>query len=84
MLILSLISWLVFGLIVGLIAKAIMPGNDPRGWIKTVCIGIIGSYFGGIIKVLLFGNENFSPGGLIFSIVGSIIFLFIWRKIIEK
>lgn len=79
--ILELIGWLVFGLLIGVIAKFITPGKDPKGWFKTICVGIVGSYFGGLIKWFLTGfGDTFSPSGLIFSIIGSVIFLIIWRK----
>ncbi|HUO84833.1 MAG TPA: GlsB/YeaQ/YmgE family stress response membrane protein, partial [Thermoanaerobaculia bacterium] len=43
----SIIGWIIFGLIVGAIAKLVMPGNDPGGWIVTILLGIAGSFVGG-------------------------------------
>lgn len=78
----QLLGWLIFGLIIGTIAKFFTPGNDPKGWFKTICIGVVGSYFGGIIKLIITGFDgDFSPSGFIFSLIGSIVFLIIWRKI---
>jgi len=81
----ELIGWLFFGLLIGLAARFFLPKNYPKGLLKTVCIGIIGSYFGGLIKWFLSGFENnFSPSGFIFSLIGSVLFLLIWRKLDAK
>jgi uncharacterized membrane protein YeaQ/YmgE (transglycosylase-associated protein family) len=50
---LFLISWLVFGLIVGYFAKVLHPGDEPVGWIPTLAIGVAGSFVGGTINFLL-------------------------------
>lgn len=75
-----LLSWAIFGLIVGVAAKALMPGKDPSGWLKTIGIGIFGSYIGGIFKYILIGGNEFSPAGLLFSLLGAVVLLFAWRN----
>lgn len=92
--ILAIIGWIVFGLIVGLIAKAIMPGRDPGGFIVTTVLGIIGAVIGGWIgsALLGYGHTNSSgdvtqPGfimSLVLSIVGAIIVLAIYRLIVGR
>ena len=76
-----LISWVIFGVIVGLVAKALHPGDDPVGFLPTVGIGIAGSYVGGIIEWML-GSSTlmFASSGWIMSVLGAVIFLWIYRK----
>lgn len=87
---LAIIGWIVFGLIAGLIAKAIMPGKDPGGFIITTLLGIVGAVIGGWIGHALFGtgsltsSDTNSPGlivSLVLSVVGAIIVLAIYRLI---
>ena len=88
------ISWVVFGLVAGLIAKALMPGKDPGGCIITILLGVAGSLIGGFIGRTLFGggaggdtldvNHLTKPGFLIslgLAVVGAIILLAIYRLI---
>ena len=89
----AIIGWIVFGLIAGLIAKAIMPGKDPGGCIITILLGIAGSVIGGFIGRALFGygtavhgdtRDLTQPGflmSLLLSVVGAIILLAIYRLI---
>lgn len=76
----GLIVFLVVGLIAGFIARALVPGPDPMGWVGTMVLGIIGSFVGGTLAALLFGGTlEINAAGIIGSIVGSIIVLLIWR-----
>ena len=76
----GLIVFLVVGLIAGFIARALVPGPDPMGWVGTMILGIIGSFVGGTLAALLFGGTlDISAAGLIGSVIGSIIVLLIWR-----
>ena len=76
----GLIVFLVVGLIAGFIARALVPGRDPMGWMGTMILGIIGSFVGGTLAALLFGGTlDVTPAGLIGSILGSIVVLLIWR-----
>ena len=79
----GLISWIVFGLIAGLIAKLIMPGRDPGGCIITVIVGVIGALLGGFMATRLgFGGiSGFDWRSLFIAILGSLILLFVWRAI---
>ena len=72
----SLLITLVVGLIVGAIAKFLMPGKDPGGWIMTVVLGIAGSFAGNFIAGAL---GMAAPVGWIGSILGAMLLLFIYR-----
>ena len=76
----SLIAFLVVGLIAGLIARAIYPGTQSMGLIATALLGIVGSFVGGLISSLIYSRGNWldlHPTGLLFSVIGSIIVLFL-------
>lgn len=74
----SLVAFLVIGLVAGLIARAVMPGNQSMGLLATTALGIVGSFVGGMLGSLLNSNGNYlaiGPSGLIFSIVGAMAVL---------
>jgi uncharacterized membrane protein YeaQ/YmgE (transglycosylase-associated protein family) len=88
----AIIGWIIFGLIAGLIAKALMPGKDPGGAIITILLGIAGSIMGGFIGRALFGygraandsSDLSQPGflmSLVLAVVGAIILLALYRLI---
>ena len=80
----SIIWTIIIGLVVGLIARAIKPGNDPMGWIMTIVLGIVGSLaatYGG--QALGFYQPGQSAG-FIASVIGAIIVLFIYGLITGK
>jgi uncharacterized membrane protein YeaQ/YmgE (transglycosylase-associated protein family) len=80
---LSFIWWLVIGLIAGALARLIMPGKDPMGLVATVILGIVGSILGGLVSTLIWGTGEggFQPAGLIFSLLGAIVVLWVYRMI---
>ena len=77
----GILGWIVFGLIVGVIAKLIMPGRDPGGFIVTVLLGIAGAVLGGLIGRFagLYGPDD--AAGFIMSTLGAIALLFLYRKL---
>lgn len=76
----TILTWFVFGLIVGLIAKALHPGQDPAGCIVTVVIGVAGSFVGGAINWMLgLGHGPFEASGFLMSILGALLCLAVWR-----
>ena len=79
----GILSWIVMGLIVGVLAKFIMPGNDPGGIIITILIGIAGSFVGGYIGTFLgFGPvTGFNLGSLVLAIGGAVLLLILYRVV---
>ena len=81
----GIIGFLIFGLIVGLIARAIFPGRQAMGWLMTAVLGMIGSLVGGMIGQALFGGGvragGFSPGGWISSIIGALLVLWAYLAV---
>lgn len=83
---LSFIWWLIIGLIAGALARLIMPGRDAMSWLSTMLLGIVGSIIGGLISWAIWGADTetgggFRPAGLLLSILGAIIVLWIWRML---
>lgn len=79
--ILNIICWIIFGLIVGSVAKFLIPGYDSHSWINSILLGIAGSFVGGFIGQLLFGKtgDKARYGGFIMSVVGAIVIQLIIR-----
>ena len=76
----SIIGWLVIGLIAGAIARFLVPGRDPMGFLGTLLLGLDGSLLGGFLGNLIAGEElELSAAGLLGSIVGAVIALLIYR-----
>jgi uncharacterized membrane protein YeaQ/YmgE (transglycosylase-associated protein family) len=77
----GIIGFLLIGLIAGAIARWLMPGPDPMGWVGTIVLGVVGSLVGGTIMALLLGGTlELSAAGLIGSILGALVVLFVWRR----
>ena len=78
------IGWIIFGLIVGIVGKFLMPGRDPGGFIVTILLGIAGALLGGFIgRALGFYNEG-EPAGFIMAVLGAIVLLAIYRAVIGR
>jgi uncharacterized membrane protein YeaQ/YmgE (transglycosylase-associated protein family) len=84
----GIITMLVVGLIAGLLARAIMPGNDSMGWIATIVLGIVGSFVGGFLASLVFhdtgGASDFHSTGIVGSVIGALIVLGIWHFVRQR
>jgi uncharacterized membrane protein YeaQ/YmgE (transglycosylase-associated protein family) len=80
---LNFIWWLIIGLVAGALARLIMPGKDPMGLIATIILGVIGSVLGGLLSSLIWGTGQggFQAAGLIMSVIGALVVLFVWRMI---
>ena len=77
----GILAWILFGLVVGIIAKLLMPGRDPCGFIVTILIGIAGAVLGGFIgRAMGFYGPSESAGWIV-SIVGAMLLLFIYRMV---
>lgn len=78
----GIIGFLLVGLLAGFIARALVPGPDPMGWLGTLVLGIVGSLVGGTLAALLFGGTlELSAAGVVGSIIGAIIVLLVWRQV---
>ncbi|HJR19998.1 MAG TPA: GlsB/YeaQ/YmgE family stress response membrane protein [Dongiaceae bacterium] len=79
----SWIVWIILGLVAGILAKWIMPGRDPGGFIVTIILGIVGALIGGFISVKLgFGDvTGFNIGSIIIAVLGAMLLLFIYRMV---
>lgn len=77
----SILAWIVLGLLAGAIAKAIMPGPDPGGIIVTMLIGIVGAFIGGWIGGVITGTglTGFSLWSVVLAVVGALVLLWIYR-----
>ena len=77
----GILAWIIFGLIAGALAKFIMPGDDPGGFIVTTIIGIVGAVIGGFIAVQLGWGDvtGFDLRSFIIAIAGALILLFAYR-----
>lgn len=81
----NVLWWLIVGLVAGFIARGLVPGKDPMGVVGTLVLGLVGSLIGGFIgDALTSGDQDFSPSGLIGSIVGAVIALLIWRAMAKR
>ena len=79
-----MIGALILGLVAGYIAKALLPGEDPGGFVVTILIGLAGSFVGFLLFTELLGigdNEAFDLGGLIGAVIGTVILLYGYRRL---
>lgn len=71
--------WLIIGLVAGLLARFLVPGGQPMGWLMTTGLGLLGSVIGGFVSSLVFGTDPRDPGfhaaGLIMSTIGAVVVL---------
>ena len=80
----GILTWIVFGLVVGIIAKLLMPGRDPGGFIVTILLGIAGALLGGFIgRAMGFYGPNQGAGWII-SILGAIVLLVLYRLVARR
>jgi uncharacterized membrane protein YeaQ/YmgE (transglycosylase-associated protein family) len=75
----SILGWIFFGLIVGIIGKLLMPGRDPGGFIITTILGIVGALVGGFLGRALGLYREGDPVGFVMAVIGSIILLVLYR-----
>jgi uncharacterized membrane protein YeaQ/YmgE (transglycosylase-associated protein family) len=80
----DIIIWIIFGLIVGVIAKFLMPGRDPGGFILTVVLGIVGALVGGWLGRALNFYRPGEPAGFIMAVIGAVIVLAIYRMVARR
>jgi uncharacterized membrane protein YeaQ/YmgE (transglycosylase-associated protein family) len=80
----GILAWILFGLVVGVIAKLLMPGRDPGGFIITILLGIAGALLGGFIGQAMNLYEPGQPAGWIMSILGAILLLALYRMMARR
>lgn len=81
----SLLIWIAYGLIVGLISKAIYRYQDsPKGLFSTLAIGVCGSFVGGFINYLAGGGSPIQPSGIVMGVLGGVISSFLYRRLVVK
>jgi uncharacterized membrane protein YeaQ/YmgE (transglycosylase-associated protein family) len=80
----SILGWMVFGLIVGLLAKLVMPGRDPGGIFVTMLIGIVGAVLGGFMGRAVGWYQPGEAAGFVVATLGAILLLFIYRMAFRR
>ncbi len=84
----GIIAFIILGLIAGAIAKALLPGDDPGGFIVTAIIGIVGALLGGFVAGLVFDadplDEFFDISTWLTAIIGAIVLLLIYRMVVGR
>ena len=79
-----IIGWIVFGLVVGIVAKFLMPGRDPGGFVITALIGIVGAVVGGFVGRTIGLYKDGDPVGFVMAFIGAIILLAVYRLTIGR
>lgn len=80
----GILSWIVFGLVVGALAKLVMPGRDPGGIVITILLGVAGALLGGWIGQALGLYRPEEPAGFLMAIVGAIVLLALYRMAVGR
>ena len=75
----SILGWILFGLVIGALAKLVMPGRDPGGIIVTILLGIVGALLGGFLGRALGLYTEGEPAGFVGAFVGAVLVLLIYR-----
>lgn len=80
----NIMIWCVYGLFVGSIAKALVPGEERMGFFQTIAIGVAGSYVGGAVLYMLGQYESLSPSGILMGVAGGVLSLVVYNKLTQK
>jgi uncharacterized membrane protein YeaQ/YmgE (transglycosylase-associated protein family) len=80
----GILGWIIFGLIVGALAKLLMPGKDPGGYLVTTLLGIAGAVVGGFLgrAMGLYGPED--PAGFVMALIGAVVLLALYRMLVKR
>lgn len=79
----NILVWCVYGIFVGAIAKSIVPGEENFGFVKTIALGIAGSYMGGAVLYLLGSYDVLQPSGIFMGIAGAVVALVLYNKLYD-
>lgn len=79
-----LLGWIIFGLLVGAIARYVHPGAEPVGLASSLAAGVAGSFIGGLVNYFISGSSDFGPAGLFMSVVGAVVFFAALRWFVSK
>lgn len=77
----DILWWLIVGLVAGWLAKLIVPGREPGGFLATMAIGLVGSLLGGFIARTLFGWDN-TGGNILVAFLGAVVLLLIYHAVV--
>jgi uncharacterized membrane protein YeaQ/YmgE (transglycosylase-associated protein family) len=78
------LGWILFGLLVGIVAKLLMPGRDPGGFIVTILLGIAGALVGGYLGRAVGWYREGDPVGFLMAVGGSIVLLLLYRMLARR
>lgn len=77
----EILGWLVIGLVAGFLARLLVPGRDPMGFVATIVLGLVGSLVGGFLARALFNDDSVGWFG---STVGAVIVLLVWNAVVDR
>ena len=77
----NILVWCVYGLFVGSIAKSLVPGEENFNFVKTIALGVAGSYMGGAILYIIGQYNSLSPAGIFMGVAGAVLALILYNKI---
>jgi uncharacterized membrane protein YeaQ/YmgE (transglycosylase-associated protein family) len=81
---LSILGWIIFGLIIGALAKLLMPGRDPGGFIVTILLGIVGALLGGFLGRAMGFYGPGEAAGWVMALIGAMILLLLYRLLVAR
>jgi uncharacterized membrane protein YeaQ/YmgE (transglycosylase-associated protein family) len=80
----GILAWILFGLVIGVIAKLLMPGRDPGGFIVTILLGIAGALLGGFLGRAMGLYREGEAAGWLMSILGAVVLLALYRMMVRR
>jgi uncharacterized membrane protein YeaQ/YmgE (transglycosylase-associated protein family) len=80
----GILGWILFGLVVGIVAKLLMPGRDPGGIIVTMALGIVGALLGGYVGRMMGLYQEGEGAGFIMATIGAVLLLVLYRALVRR
>ena len=81
---LTILGWMIFGLIIGAIARLLVPGRQPMGLLATMLLGVVGSFVGGFLAYLIFGGGAFRASGWVGSLIGAVLLVWVAEQLMRR